>query len=583
MKTLRHHLPTILVAVLAFTMLVPFLGLTEFYSKGEPREAVVAVSILNTDNWILPVNNGGDIPYKPPFFHYCIALLSLVTGHVSEFTSRLPSALSLWVMTMAFFCFVRRRRDTAVAAVTALLTLTAFEVHRAGVACRVDMMLTMFVTCALLLMYRWYERGAKGLPLAAVLCMSGAVLTKGPVGALLPCMVMGVFMLMRGVRIGKIVMKMTACGLLSCIVPALWYVAAYNEGGERFLDLVVEENFGRMTGTMSYESHKHPFTYNFVTMFSGWAPYTLLLIISMFVMPWKRLFRRPDMQRLRARLLGADDLHTFVWLSWVLIFVFYCLPSSKRSVYLLPCYPFMAVLIAEYIVRLTDSGRTKSLRIFAAVTGIIGILLTSVFMAIRAEWVEGDIFSGRHADENIAFLRALRDTTLNPTETLISWLPLVMGVAALAVIALRRLHTDRRAMLTAVFATTTAIFLALDGVLQPVILNRKSLRPMAEMIRQVYPEEKLYSYISQPMMHFFGADFYLGDKIGQFEKPRYSVSASHVKPENGILIIPDGDAAEFISRYEKQYRFVLVLRSLGRTSEVKDRVCFYRFNRRSTK
>lgn len=580
---IRHYIPTLLVALLAVTVMIPFLGLTEFYSKGEPREAVVAVSILNTDNWILPVNNGGDIPYKPPFFHYCIALLSLVAGHVSEYTSRLPSALSLIMMTMAFFCFVRRRKDTTTGVVTSLLILTAFEVHRAGVACRVDMMLTMFITLALLLMYRWMERGGRGLPLWAIVCMSGGVLTKGPVGALLPCMVTGVFMLMRGKRFLNVSAKMMACGLLSCIVPALWYVAAYGEGGQRFLDLVIEENFGRMTGTMSYESHKHPFTYNFLTMITGWLPYTLLFLMSLFGISWKRYMHKPDMRSIREKVLGGDDFHTFVWLSAVLIFVFYCLPSSKRSVYLLPCYPFMAILIAEWMTGQLNNGSRKTLRIYAAVMGVTGVAITTLFMAIRMEWVPESVFPGKHADENVALMRALRDTTLNPTETLLSWLPFVLGLAAIAVVIRKKWHANRHAMLTAVFAPVFAIFLALDGVLQPVILNKKSLRPMAEMIRQVFPDDKLYSYISVPMMHFFGANFYLGDRIGQFERPRYSIANSHTTPDNGLLLIPEGDVDEFIARYDKRYKFVLVLRSLGRTSEMKDRVCFYRFTRLSTK
>ena len=57
--------------------IIRYLGLTNFHTKGEPREAIVAVSMLQNDNWILPINNGGDIAYKPPFFHWCIAALSL--------------------------------------------------------------------------------------------------------------------------------------------------------------------------------------------------------------------------------------------------------------------------------------------------------------------------------------------------------------------------------------------------------------------------------------------------------------------------------------------------------------------------
>ena len=190
--------PLFWVLVLSIIATLPFIGLTDFYSKGEPREAVVALSMLKNGDWILPVNNGGDIPYKPPFFHWCIAICSLLPGYVSEFTARLPSALSLIVLTGISYMFFARRKNGQIALLTAFLLLTAFEVHRAGMACRVDMMLTVFIVGALYLFYRWWENGMEGLPVGAVLCMSGAVLTKGPVGFLLPCLVMVAFLWLRG-------------------------------------------------------------------------------------------------------------------------------------------------------------------------------------------------------------------------------------------------------------------------------------------------------------------------------------------------------------------------------------------------
>lgn len=196
----NRHLRKAAVAVALITaaLLLPFLGLTDFNTKGEPREAVVALSMIDQHNWILPVNNGGDIPYKPPFFHFCIALLSPITGGVDEYSSRLPSALALIGMVVGCFVFYARRRGMGMAFLGAALTLTAFEVHRAGTVCRVDMVLTAFIVGALLLFCRWWERGSRGVPLLAVLCMSGAVLTKGPVGFVLPCLVMVVFTLLRG-------------------------------------------------------------------------------------------------------------------------------------------------------------------------------------------------------------------------------------------------------------------------------------------------------------------------------------------------------------------------------------------------
>ena len=105
---MKNRLFVFLVLICVVTLL-PFLGLTDFHTKGEPREAVVAYSMLETGNWILPVNNGGDIAYKPPFFHWCIAAVSSVAGEVTEYTSRMPSALSLIAMVLAGHHFIQFR------------------------------------------------------------------------------------------------------------------------------------------------------------------------------------------------------------------------------------------------------------------------------------------------------------------------------------------------------------------------------------------------------------------------------------------------------------------------------------------
>ncbi len=137
----RRHDDSFAAIVLLF---VPWLGETLFYSKGEPREAVVALSILQSGDWILPVNYGADIPFKPPFLAWLIAIFAKVFngGVVGEFVSRLPSAVAATAMLMGGYFWARRVRDTRFAIIFTLITATSFEVFRAAMACRVDMVLT---------------------------------------------------------------------------------------------------------------------------------------------------------------------------------------------------------------------------------------------------------------------------------------------------------------------------------------------------------------------------------------------------------------------------------------------------------
>lgn len=550
-----------IVCVIAVMLTVPFLGLTDFYSKGEPREAVVAYTMVEHGNWILPINNGGDIPYKPPFFHWCIALFSLLQGHVSEFTSRLPSALALVAMSVGGFVFFAKRKNANMALLATLLSLTAFEVHRAGINCRVDMVNTAFMVGALFLMFRWWERGKHTMPWLAILCMSGATLTKGPVGMLLPCAVMGVFMLTQRESLWSTVWRLGLTALLSLVLPLCWYYAAYLQGGDEFLRLVKEENIDRLLGKMAYESHENPFWYNFLTLITGWLPYTLLFVFSLFVLPWKRFSKSGFMQSVRR----AEPMQVFVWLAFGLILFFYCIPKSKRSVYLLPCYPFMAWLMAQYVVWLV-ANRLSAVKVYAWLMGVLGVVLSVAFVVLKTGVVPDTLFHGKHAADNIVMLHALESISVSPSHLLFALLPAAVGVATIMTL-LKKDDTLRNRVVWLSLSVVVALFLALDSTFQPAVLNTKADKPLAPQIEQRFDMTKMYSYMSSPMLHFFSLNFYLGDRIQQFEK---------VKPEDGVLMIPEDDVEEFKKTVGRVYCLQRVWQ-IRRAVEEKHEVGFYKF------
>lgn len=550
-----------IVCVIAVMLTVPFLGLTDFYSKGEPREAVVAYTMVEHGNWILPINNGGDIPYKPPFFHWCIAIFSLLQGHVSEFTSRLPSALALVAMSVGGFVFFAKRKNANMALLATLLSLTAFEVHRAGINCRVDMVNTAFMVGALFLMFRWWERGKHTMPWLAILCMSGATLTKGPVGMLLPCAVMGVFMLTQRESLWSTVWRLGLTALLSLVLPLCWYYAAYLQGGDEFLRLVKEENIDRLLGKMAYESHENSFWYNFVTLITGWLPYMLLFVFSLFVLPWKRFSKSGFMQSVRR----AEPMQVFVWLAFGLILFFYCIPKSKRSVYLLPCYPFMAWLMAQYVVWLV-ANRLSAVKAYAWLMGVLGVVLSVAFVVLKTGVVPDTLFHGKHAADNIAMLHALESISLSPSHLLFALLPAAVGVATIMTL-LKKDDTLRNRVVWLSLSVVVALFLALDSTFQPAVLNTKADKPLAPQIEQRFDMTKMYSYMSSPMLHFFSLNFYLGDRIQQFEK---------VKPEDGVLMIPEDDVEEFKKTVGRGYCLQRVWQ-IRRAVEEKHEVGFYKF------
>lgn len=554
-----------IVALIVIATLLPFLGETMFNSKGEPREAIVAVSMLNSGDWILPVSNGDVIPYKPPFMAWCIALFSLLAGHVTEYTSRLPSALALIVLVLWSYRFFARNYSWSRAFLCSVVTLTAFEVYRAGFACRVDMLLTMFIVGALYSLYGYWQNGFRRFPWLAVLMMSGAMLTKGPVGVLLPCAVAGVFMLLQGVNFGKAFIKLLLPALAALALPAVWYVAAYRQGGDEFLRLAMEENFGRFTGTMSYDSHVKPVWYNFITVITGYVPYTLLILLSLI--PWGRInaldgLRRSRVSRLWSDFKAMEPARKFALVSIVVIFVFYCIPKSKRSVYLLPIYPFIALFIADYITYLAQRGH-RALKIYAGVMASIALVASLVFLVIQCGWFPYGVLKGRHALDN-----AMMITGLEQHASLAKWLLVELSAIAGIVVLWRLRRQSAISSALMAMGVTVSIYWAFAGVYQPAILNAKSDKPVAEVINRLQPEGDVYAHVSTDMLRFFTANYYTGDRIKPFES---------AEPSSGYLLIGVEDARTFLPEHADDYDFYMVRHVRKRSCDTRQPMLLLKF------
>lgn len=555
----------LILALIAVLTILPLLGLTDYNTKGEPRESIVAYSMLESGNWILPRNYGGDIAFKPPFFHWSIAAVSALGGGMTEGTSRLPSALALIGMMLAVYWFYARRKGVWQGFLAACITLTCFEVHRAGFACRVDMVLTAFIVLALLQFYLWFEKGKKGMPWLAILFMGCATLTKGPVGIILPCLVTGVFLWIKEGHFWKLVLKFTGIFILACILPAIWYGLAYQQGGSEFFQLMMEENFGRFLGKMSYGSHENPVHYNVVMLIAGYLPWSLLLLFSLFSLR----YTKPSgnvvdwWKRLVALVKNSNSLHLFSFLSIALIFIFYCIPASKRSVYLLPIYPFIGYFLAIYFIWLLRHGK-RAIKAFAVLLTFLAVLLTLVFLVVRAGWIPDTFFSGRHAAENIQLLHALEEVPLHVVNLILVVMPLC------ALVYLWRKMREKQLQVQSIFAlciTVFALFLALDGVYQPAVLGAKSDKQFALEIQELVPQGKIYTFGP----HYYSINYYNHNRLALFEKEL---------PEQGVLLAGKKYQEQLMSQFGDQYLFSKIGESPRRSCDTRDFIYIFRFVRK---
>jgi 4-amino-4-deoxy-L-arabinose transferase-like glycosyltransferase len=570
--------PLTSVIVVCAIALIPWLN-SDFYTKGEPREASVAVSMIESGNWILPEVYAGEFAYKPPMAHWLMAAFSLPQGHVSGFTSRLPSALAQLVLVGFVLAFFGKRIRFQEAFITTLLLMTCFEIHRAGMTARVDMLLTTFVVLGLMQLYRWENKlELKGLPVIIPLLFSCAVLTKGPVGIILPLFIFFTYLLLlRRYSFRKILKSLLYIGVSSMFIPLLWYAGAYRQGGEDFLNVVLAENFGRffhLSGSaVNYElGHEEGFFYNFITLLSGFIPWTLLFVFSLFGAKWRLPHKSPG-QILKDAwewFLSMEKMKRFSLVAAVCILFFYTIPSSKRSVYLMPAYPFLSVLLAQYLIYITEN-RAKATRIFAHV-------LTAIVSAV---FIAGLLIMTQAVDFNaVAAKFTARESTLDAVESITGMFAygnitslIIMALLPFSIITVI-CQTAKRINLKILYATILVTFslnIFVDGIVMKGIKNDSSPRPFAEQIVRDYNLKDNVFVMNnlREYQNLYGMNFYMGNTFRDFEKE---------KPANGYFLTTEKDAAKVQERYGSQYKFEQLAIS-GRQGDIRSKAILFRFSR----
>lgn len=550
---LRH--PYLLILFVSIMLTLPWITMGEFYTKGEPREATVATCILNTGNWVLPSDYADEVAYKPPFMHWFIAIFSLPVGHVTETTARLPSALGLIGITLMFFALLYKRTDSFRAMLAALMLLTSFEMHRSALEARVDMTLAFFMIGALISLFKWEEKGLTGFPLLIPVFLGGAALVKGPVGILLPCAVFGIYLLLlQRYSLSKIIYKNVLVALPALAILLVWYVLAYQQGGEHFLKLVYAENFGRFLGQdssklgISYElGHKGPFWYYIPAILLGFIPWSLLPIFSIFTNSFKISVQKIKLKKnsIWQRLANMEKLTLFSLVSVAIILTFYAIPSSKRSVYIMPAYPFAAYLLTllyEWALDKKPHLIKLLARVLMTLSGIL-LVLIAVFHFVDLSAVATPLIHDAKTlhDVNLFSVVFQHLTVLGVSV----WLLLAVAFGCTWVILKEKTPQIILVSTLALFICTQVF---LEGLAYPVFKDAYSSRPFAEKIEAKYDlKDKTYvmNDLSQ-YLNLYGLNFYMENNFKNFDKEQ---------PSDGYFLTAQPYIEKIRLKYAGKYTF----------------------------
>ena len=488
---------------LCFALFYWHLGLVPFYTRGESREGLVIWEMVRTGDWILPRINGDYIPYKPPLFHWVGAVLGHLTGRVDELTTRLPSALFATCGVLLIYFAGARFWNRRAGLVSGFVLATATEWWNSAVIAQVDMTLAFFVTAALLCFYWGYRQGRARLADGALLgtLVGCATLAKGPVGILLPGVVITVFLVLRRDIRFLNPSYLGATALLFTLVAGSWYFAAWREGGWAFFQRqIIEENFGTARGSYGHYQAGLYYIEVYLLNFLPWSCF--LPAVGWFVL------------RERHRLFVSNLLFPLVWFGCV--FFFFSAANGKRGVYILPLYPAAALMFGAWYADLEQ----RTIRDWLGTIGGVTVA-TAALIAVSAGFVT---FLVPTPMRPVALSRLRGFVQSMAPLSPVSWAcAAIVGISALVVyVFLKQKRWQPVFLAVGLMTAATAVFLEVGYY--PAFAAQRTLKPfIARVTRRVGPDAPLFFYD----LFDFGAVFYSRRHIpfypaaGRFSAPVY--------------------------------------------------------------
>ncbi len=355
--------------LLAFLFFAWGTGNTSLWDIDEPIYAQSLKDQIAEHNLIVPIYNARLLPDKPAL-NYWLMWTGVKMLGMNSWGLRIGSALVGALLIFYLILALKRLYGESVALITGLITATALHSTVIFRSATPDPLLILLTTIALLSYLRGYmylEIRSRELHISYA-AMALATLDKGPIGFLLPGLIVVLFLLLRQQlsflwREGRLV---TGIPLFLLIVLP-WYLAVGIETHWVWDRLFIfQQNIGRFNKSM--QGHRGPWVYYVISTFLGMLPWSIFLP-QIFHDLWQN--RRCFLQE------QAITLFLLIWAgTWI---AFFTLSATKLPNYVWEAYPPLFILIAVWFDKFRRESRLprrRGLIFSSSVLFMIGLALS---------------------------------------------------------------------------------------------------------------------------------------------------------------------------------------------------------------
>ena len=460
----RTLLLNLLIAVLGALLLIPGLGVVRLFDWDEINFAESAREMLVTGNWFDVQINFRSFWEKPPLFIWMQALSMKVFG-VNEFAARFPNAVMGIVTLLLLFNIGRKAEDERFGLMWALMygiSFLPFLYFKSGI---IDPWFNVFIFLGIYFFSRYADVSAAALRMRHA-ALSGfflglATMTKGPVGFLIFCLTVGVWLI---VRRFKFSFRWKDVGI--------FFLVLLLTGGSWFLVLALSGHSDVIRDFIDYQirlfqtkdaGHGGFFLYHFVILLLGVTPASVFALSAFeTVGPSLRKsvsesqFVRANVFRTHSSCAGAN---LFSWMSvsfWVVLILF-TIVKTKIVHYSSFCYFPISYLAAWAATRMLD-GKLK----FRRYQRILLIAIASAYGLVLA----GLALFDSYKDAIIPYVKdPFAVSCMEASSSWPVWVPFVgLALIAATVWFCIRFHRTRSARLFGVLAAGH-LFFSLTAIL----------------------------------------------------------------------------------------------------------------------
>ena len=356
-----HPWLTMIFAVFAQTWFT--LGNRALWFSDEVRYANAYQNLVLNGKWMVLSLNGQPYPDKPPVYFWFLWLLDTLTPADMPQVFFLGAALSGLFFVFAAYWLARTLHfDRTVSLASVLILLSTFFLAGLFHYSRMDLLFSALILLSHGCLYRAFTGESQGRwPLLAFMLGGVATLIKGPLGFIFPLLTAIVWLAWRG-ELKKLFTRQMGAGLLAMLALIGAWVGGVvlAEGPDFLMDTVLGKHvIQRATRTFH---HRESIWYYFIAFPLAWLPWTL----AAFAMPVKRYLSLSRWAELWAG-RRENGPYAFLWIMFTAIFVFLSSLSGKVLIYILPMFPPLAILVADFMVNGEQKRTTRLWTLIAVV------------------------------------------------------------------------------------------------------------------------------------------------------------------------------------------------------------------------